>query len=312
MRKIGDIREVDLINHFVKNLKQGKDVIIGPGDDAAVTALHDNDRELVLTSDPVISGIHYEHGTAGEHVGYKAVCRVLSDLAAMGALPHWILINLVAPADTDERFINALSRGAAKAAEAHAVSIVGGDVACQSPLQLHVFGVGSIKKGQAVKRSGAASGERIFVTGSLGGSLAGHHLTFTPRIQEGIWLAKAGATAMIDITDGMATDLRHLCDASQTGAEVFAAYLPISPHVVSAAKTPQIAINHALCDGEDYELLFTFPEDKSEALIKNWNNAFSIPCTAIGRIVPLRDGISLLGTTGCRKPMLQKGYSHFA
>jgi thiamine-monophosphate kinase len=224
------------------------------GDDCAVLPL-DMHYDLVLTTDPLIEGVHFTPGTAPEQVGWKAAARVLSDFAAMGADPYYLLINLVAPPEQDVQILEKIYDGVSKVRKLFDVDLVGGDLAQGPTLELHVFGVGRVPKGKALLRSGAHSGDVIYVTGPLGGSQeSGKHLTFVPRIKEAKWLRQSGVVrAMMDISDGLATDLRHILKASKVGAALESAAIP---------KTG--TLEQALFDGEDFELLFTVHADDAD------------------------------------------------
>lgn len=217
------------------------------GDDCAVLPL-DAHYDLVLTSDPLISGVHFTPGTDPEQIGWKATARVLSDFAAMGADPQYLLINLVAPPEQDFQTLEKIYAGVSKLRKLFGVDLVGGDLAQGPVLELHVFGVGRVPKGKALLRSGARPGDILYVTGPLGGSFeSGKHLTFMPRLKEAKWLRQSGfVRCMMDISDGLATDLRHILKASKVGAEL------------NGLAIPRVgSLDQALFDGEDFELLFT-------------------------------------------------------
>jgi thiamine-monophosphate kinase len=220
------------------------------GDDCAVLPLDDR-YDQVLTTDPLIRGIHFTPDTPPEQIGWKAAARVLSDIAAMGADPQYLLINLVAPPDEEFQTLEKIYDGVSNVRKRFGVDLVGGDLAQGPELELHVFGVGRVPKGKALLRSGARPGDRLYVTGPLGGSFdSGKHLNFMPRVSEGRRLRESGVvTAMMDISDGLATDLRHLLKASGVGANL------------ESEKIPMVGtLEQALFDGEDFELLFTSPE----------------------------------------------------
>ena len=222
--------ELALLERLCHRLPLRGDVVIGAGDDCAVVRSSQSDQcDYLLKSDSCIEGVHFVPQTKGELVGNKALGRVLSDIAAMGGEPLWILVDLVAPSKTPVRRIETIYNGMTKLARQFNIAIVGGDVSAGRDLQLHVFGVGRQERGKAVLRSGAKAGEAIFVTGSLGGSLAGKHLKFQPRLREGKWLARGKwATAMIDVSDGLLRDLGHIMRASNIGARLMLNAIPVS------------------------------------------------------------------------------------
>jgi thiamine-monophosphate kinase len=285
-------------------------VVAGIGDDCAVVrAGHGARFDWLLKSDPVIEGVHFTPQAKPEAVGHKAIGRVLSDLAAMGGEPLWILIDLVAPAGTPVSRLERIYRGAARLARRHGVAIVGGDTARGPTLELHVFAVGRVPRGQAVLRSGAKPGNVIYVTGSLGGSLAGRHLAFEPRLREGQWLMKKRwVTAMMDVSDGLAADVPRLVAASRVGAALEAGHIPVS---AAARRAGQglTTLEHALGDGEDFELLFTVKAGEAAAFEKAWRAQFKLRCTRIG-FVTRKAGVSLVAA-GKAHPLTHHGYDHF-
>jgi len=236
---------------------QHRDVVVGIGDDAAV--VKQRHERTVLCCDPVVAGVHFEADAAPGLIGRKVVNRNLSDLAAMGALPDWLLVSLVVPTGTDTSKLMAVLRGIRSAAAAADCTVVGGDLATSDgPLVATVSAYGHCP-GRVLQRSGAKNGDTLHVTGSLGGSILGHHLRFQPALAEGVWLARQDAVrAAMDVTDGLLLDLATLLRASsnqkQLGAELFAERIPIRP---AARKLPGEPLQHALTDGEDHVLLWT-------------------------------------------------------
>ena len=152
----------------------------------------------------------------------------------------------------------------------------------------------------------------IYVTGSLGGSLQGKHLTFEPRLEEGLWLRESRwANSMIDISDGLATDLGHILEMSKAGAEISADAVPVSD-AARAMKDKRTPLEHALFDGEDFELLFTVSSEKQQVFESSWKDVFELPCTAIGRITDRPGGIVLVDAAGKKKSLKDAGYEHFS
>jgi len=338
IQTVGDIGELDMIRRLVQVLPARNathsvaggparaDVVAGPGDDCAVVRPAGDARyDYLLKSDPVIEGVHFDRTTPGASVGHKALARVLSDIAAMGGEPLWALVNLVAPPAMSVARVMGIYAGLRKLARRWRVAIVGGDVARGPRLEAHVFGVGRVPRGQAVLRSGAHPGDWLFVTGALGGSRRGKHLVFQPRLAEGRWLQRrALATAMIDLSDGLAADLRHLIRQSRVGAELFLASIPLTPEVErSAARrtaprsagqvypAPRGALRHAFCDGEDYELLFAVSPANAASLIRAWPKIFRTPCASIGRITDRRGVVECVDARGGKMRLQAAGYEHF-
>ncbi len=286
---------------------------VGIGDDCAVTMPPDPAQwDTLLTSDAVIENVHFMPATDAALVGHKAIGRCLSDVAAMGGEPCWALVNLVAPPSTPLAWADAMMNGLIDTAATCAATVVGGDVATGPTLQVHVFLVGRVAVGHAVRRDGARPGDAIFVTGQLGGSLAGRHLTFQPRLAEGAWLRAGGwASAMIDLSDGLGIDARRLLTASGVAGRIFLDQLPLTAAAANM-KDGSTALDHALSDGEDYELLFSVNSAKKDTILKEWADAgLTTTCTRIGEIVE-GDAGRLEGVTaeGDILP-LEKGYEHF-
>lgn len=228
----------------------------GIGDDCAV--IPPAKRHQLVTTDPVIYGQHFDASVPPRAAGAKLLKRNLSDIAAMGGRPVAAVVSLALGPDTSVRWLREFYRGLAACALRHRVKIVGGDIT-QGPagffgafLTLHGESTGR----RVVTRSGARSGDSIYVTGTLGGSLLGHHHKFTPRIAEGVWLAgRPEVRAMMDLSDGLAKDLVSLTPAGLVPA-LQAAAIPISTAARRRARaTGHSPLHHVLCDGEDYELL---------------------------------------------------------
>jgi len=311
METLGQIGEREIIRRLAALLDGRDDVAVGIGDDVAVVSMEDSHTDLLLTSDAVIEGIHFEASEAPERIGRKAIGRVLSDFAASGGEPMWAVLNVAAPPTMEMDRLASAYRGVAELAGKYGMAVVGGDTSSGPVFELHVFAVGRVRKGGAILRSGAREGDLIYVTGELGGSLSGKHLLFEPRIEEGLWLREMGwVSAMIDVSDGIATDLDHLLEQSKVGAELDAEQIPVS----SAARTAdpdRTPLEHALYDGEDYELLFTVPADRRMAFESSWADTFDLACTKIGRII--HDSGTLLLVNGDEKTSLKaQGFEHFS
>jgi thiamine-monophosphate kinase len=304
--------EDNLIRRLKRLVPGRADVIAGIGDDCAVVRTGRRDPyDLLLKSDPVIEGVHFGPDTTGAAIGHKALGRVLSDLAAMGGEPLWILVDLVSPPTESVARIEAIYRGMARLAGRYGAAIVGGDTSSGKVLEVHVFAVGRVPRGQAVLRSGARAGDLLYVTGALGGSLLGHHLRFEPRLAEGQWLRDSGVvTAMMDISDGLATDLRRLAAASGTGAVLDAGCIPVSA-AARRLKDKGPSLEHALADGEDFELLFTVQRRKAESFEAAWRKAIRLPCSRIGAMTAKSGIVELRDCQGSRELMLH-GYEHFS
>lgn len=311
-KTLHDLGEWALIRRLTRLLPSGENVHVGIGDDVAVVGVDGSPSDLLLTSDAAIEGTHFLSSTPPEKIGHKAVGRVLSDFAAVGGEPLWALIDVAAPPRTSAARVERAYRGAAKLADKYGLAVVGGDTTTGPVLEFHVFGVGRVPHGSAILRSGARAGDAIYVTGSLGGSLAGRHLAFEPRVAEGLWLREEGwANSMIDISDGLASDLLHIVEMSGVGAELLAEQIPVSPSA-RRARDGRGALDHALNDGEDFELLFTVSAGKQAAFESSWRDTFDLPCSRIGRMTGKRGRVVLVDARGRRTVLKNAGFEHFA
>ena len=307
---LSDIGELGAIERIIRTLPGRQDVVVGAGDDCAVVRMTgDAIDDMVLTSDPVVANVHFTADATPESIGHKALGRVLSDIAAMGAEPRWVLVDIVAPGETPIDMIDGIYRGMGALASEFSVAIVGGDMAEGTSLEIHVFGVGSAPAGKSLLRSTASTDDLLFVTGKLGGSRLGRHLQVEPRINEGLFL-RDWASAMIDVSDGLASDLRHLTDMSGVGCDIDLAKIPISD-AAESMDDGRSAIEHALYDGEDFELLFTIKVERWDEFIAAWKVTFDLTCTQIGTITSNREIIRCLNNGRDAIVLEQRGYAHF-
>ncbi|MBT3191964.1 MAG: thiamine-monophosphate kinase [Verrucomicrobia bacterium] len=310
MQTLGDIGELAAIERITRGLPKGQKVIVGPGDDCAVVRPAENASEdLVLTSDPVVAGVHFDTDAAPEAVGHKAIGRALSDIAAMGGEPRWALVDVVAPASTPVSIVDGLYAGMGALASDRGLAIVGGDMAEGPVVEIHVFAIGAVPVGRALLRSGASLGDRLFATGALGGSRLGRHLRVEPRLEEGCFL-RDWATAMIDISDGLASDLHHLTDMSKLGCDLNLDHIPISD-AARRLEGEEAPLDHALYDGEDFELLFTVPQSRCEPFVAAWRAAFELPCADIGCMTSEPGIVRCLHEDGAESTLRRNGYAHF-
>lgn len=312
MKRLRDIGENQLLREILPRLPQRPGTAVGPGDDCAVVRVPGAQDDWLFTTDPVIENRHFRSSTSARLIGRKAVARTVSDIAAMGGKPLWILINLVAPASTPLSRIHDLYDGMIAAAQRWNLGILGGDTAEGDALELHITAIGCVPRGTAVLRSGARARDALYVTGRLGGAWrpgCRHHLLFEPRIDAGRFLARNDfATAMIDLSDGIATDLPRLLDASKRGALLDADAIPLS----RAAQRTDHPLRHALCDGEDFELLFTISPSNLDRFKTAWKQQFPrLPATRIGTIVGSPKQRILQYPDGSIAPLQSSGYQHF-
>jgi thiamine-monophosphate kinase len=310
------MNEFELIHRLKKSLPTNQSVVTGAGDDCAVLDLGIPERLLLFKTDAVVEGIHFTADTPAEKVGYKALARCLSDIAAMAGTPTAALVTLALPATFKVEFVEEIYSGMSALARRHDVAIAGGETTTNpGGMLISIALVGSVPRGKAVLRSGAEVGDAIFVTGELGGSLAGKHLEFEPRLAEGRWLAQHFSVhAMIDVSDGLAGDLRHVLNASRVGAELLSPAIPISKAARQnakkgdAAKPPLLA---ALTDGEDFELLFTVASRDAVPLLDAWKKHFpDSKLSCIGKITA-GEGITIRDKEGARR-LTAQGYAHFS
>ncbi len=310
------MNELELIRQLTQSLPRNDTVVTGPGDDCAVLDLGVPDRLVLFKTDAVVEGIHFTRDAAPAQVGHKALARCLSDIAAMAGTPTAAVVTLGLPKDFELSFVTALYDGMNALARRHDVAIVGGETTTNPErVFLSIALLGTVAKDKCIHRSGSKTGDAIFVTGELGGSLAGRHLDFEPRLAEARWLAgQFNIHAMIDLSDGLAGDLRHLLDAASVGAELLKTAIPVSraakvqAKAESSTKPPLLA---ALTDGEDFELLFTVAARDAVKLADGWRAQFpGVKLSCIGKITAapglrLRDARGVHDFTG-------HGYVHFS
>ncbi len=277
------------------------------GDDTAIVQM--GSQETLLTTDLLVEGTHFESDTPPELVGRKAIAVSLSDIAAMGGAPVCAVISVCFRRGCGEGYATALFEGARNIAGEFGCEIVGGDTtSSETSCCVNVAMVGLPPAGGAIRRSGAAEGDSILVTGTLGGSLRGRHLEFVPRVREARAIMDVGKiTSMIDVSDGLATDLAHILEESGVGAMLDEELIPVSDAAGAiACEDEKPALEHALFDGEDFELLFTAGADDAERLL-----ALNLECgiTQIGRIVA-GEGIRLRDESGRERELERGGYEH--
>ncbi|HTR40895.1 MAG TPA: thiamine-phosphate kinase, partial [Pseudomonadales bacterium] len=256
------MNEFELIAKLTKSLPANETVVTGPGDDCAVLDFGLKEKLFLFKTDSVVEGIHFTAETPPEKIGHKALARCLSDIAAMGGVPAAALVTVGLPKDFDAKSVEKIYDGLTALAKKYGVAIVGGETTTNpGGIFISIALLGTVGREKQILRSGAQVGDAIFVTGELGGSLQGKHLDFEPRIAEAQWLVENFPVhAMIDLSDGLAGDLRHILDASGVGAELLKSAVPISRAAKLRARESSLArpaFVAALTDGEDFELLLT-------------------------------------------------------
>lgn len=307
--------EFELIAKLIPKLPTNEQVISGAGDDCAVLDIGLSDRYLLFKTDAMVEGVHFTTETPPEKIGRKALARALSDIAAMAGTPNSALVTIGLPKQFDPERILSIYDGLAELAREHTVSITGGETTSSlERVFISIALIGFVPKGKPLGRAGAKVGDAIFVTGELGGSLQGRHLDFEPRLNEGRWLAEHFSIhAMMDISDGLAGDLRHILNASNAGAELHSKSIPISRAAKlqargeSSAKPPLLA---ALTDGEDFELLFTVSSKDAVPLLDGWKKKFpKLKLSCVGKITADR-ALRIRDENGI-KTLSAHGYTHF-
>lgn len=279
MPTVSHIKEDELIQLLTDNITTFPEVLVGIGDDCAVIEKTEYEHTLLKT-DTVVENIHFTPEEDPERVGWKAAARVVSDFASMGGKPEALMVTIILPPDTKQEWILKAYNGLKTVARKFGCSIVGGETSSTTigaPKIISVSASGVVGSHNLTLRSGAKPNDLIYVTGRLGGSIRGKHLDFTPRVKEGLWLARhIKPTAMMDLSDGIAKDLPRLCKSSRCGFEIFKSKIPLSYNCTA---------DQALRDGEDYELLFTIPQESQIELETTWKKYFpDLQLTQIGHL----------------------------
>jgi len=284
-------------------LGRASGIVLGIGDDCAVFRPRGSAEDLLFTTDLLLEDVHFRRWThTAEDVGWKAVARGLSDIAAMGGTPRFFLLSLAVGRWATDRWVDGFYSGALRLARREGLPLIGGDLARSNKLACDVVVCGSVPRGTALRRDGARTGEAVYVSGQLGGSALGlqrrrgtawrRHTRPEPRLALGRFLReRLHATAAMDLSDGLSLDLRRLCLASKRGAAIEA-----------PPRFPGATLEQALHGGEDYELLFTVPTGKRVP-----REFERIPLTRIGTIVKGRAGSVRIGGA----PLEPLGFDHF-
>jgi thiamine-monophosphate kinase len=286
------------------------EVLVGIGDDMAV--LQPGAGKLMITTDMLLEGVHFDLAkTTLEAVGYKTMACSLSDCAAMASEPIAAVVAVALPNTMSMAEAESLHTGLQRAAIAYRCPLVGGDTTSWNhPLAVNVTMLSRTVDHEPVLRSGAKAGDAIFVTGELGGSLAGRHMEFEPRVAEALQLVKiVDIHAMIDISDGLSIDLDHICQESGVGAVIDVEAIPAS----AAAKKSADPLGAALHDGEDFELLFCVGANEEYKLQADWAKKSAVKLTRIGEVVVKKQDkrVFLRYNDGRIEPCPIKGWQHF-
>lgn len=298
--------ELDLIRWIRGRIgKRDGRIVVDSGDDAAV--LKGGRGHLLFKTDSVIDGVHFDSRTARpEAIGHKAIARCLSDIGAMGCYPTFAVVAMMIPRNAREAWIRRVIAGLERTARRFGTAVVGGDIASHAgKLAINVALLGETRDLKPVRRSGAKVGDVVMVTGPLGGSILGKHLRFTPRVREGVELNRRFEIhSMIDLSDGLATDLRHLCEESRAGAILYEERIPLTAEARRLARKQRgRPIHNALFDGEDYELLFTVPKTEAVRVAKA---KLGVPIGEISAV----DGLYLKSPVGALSEIVGRGWEH--
>ena len=308
------------------------DLVIGIGDDCAVYRL-DGQRVSLVTTDAMVEGVHFDTSWHPPHLlGRKTASVNLSDIAAMGGQPRFALLTLAMPKTTSAEWLDAFMDGFLEVLSEQGAVLIGGDtVSSEQELVLSVTVMGEAKAARVLTRKGARPGDVVMVGGPLGESAAGlalcrlgygqeaqwaplvaAHLDPSPQVALGLMLADSGVVhAMMDLSDGLATDLAHICAESGVGAEVDGVAVPLSPLLRQAAEVcGGSALEWALSGGEDYQLLLTVAEQDVDLLRGLARKRAGQSLHSVGRIVR-GAGVVLLARDGSRREISYRGYEHF-
>ncbi|MBF7074707.1 thiamine-phosphate kinase [Glaciecola sp. MH2013] len=324
------MKEFDLIEkHFSTGGYKRKDVLIGIGDDAAVTKVPAG-QCLVTTTDTLVEGVHFLKDTSPDAIAHKVVAVNLSDLSAMGAEPAWLSLSLSLPSIEPE-WVKSFSEKLHSLSEYFSFQLIGGDTV-QGPLSITVTAQGFIPEGNQITRSGASSGDWLMVTGCLGDAgvgldilkgerrvtneadasyLKNRHWFPTPRVLAGTTMRRI-ATSCIDVSDGLLQDVKHIASSSEVGVLIHLDKLPISQALGANVADLNDAMVYAATSGDDYELLFTVPEEQ-RVNIETALSSYDIPVACIGQITGAKGKIDCrLNDQPYTFDSAKAGFEHFS
>lgn len=304
--------ESEFINWLRQRLPPSSSLRLGPGDDAAVLSLRAN-AGCVVTSDMLMDRVHFNLADCGpRRAGWKSLAVNLSDLAAMAARPVAAVISLAVPRDGGMQLAVELYEGLLPLAEKFGVAVAGGDTnSWDGPLVVSVTAIGEEVEHGIWMRGSAEVGDQILVIGTFGGSILAKHLDFTPRVSEALKLASRYTVhAATDVSDGLSLDLSHILEESDCGAKLKLDRIPISPaanQLSQRESDSQTPLEHALSDGEDFELILTAPPSEAERMLDE--QPLDVPITQIGGIIETR-GLWSLSPAGNLESLSPRGFSH--
>ena len=317
--------EFDLIQKYFLSSGHRNDVSLGVGDDCAIVSMPEG-RQLAVTTDTLVDGIHFPSKTNPRDIAHKAIAVNLSDLAAVGAEPAWITLALTLPR-ANEDWIKAFSAEFKAAAEQYKVQLIGGDTT-RGPLSITVQAMGLVDPEHIMRRDGARPGDAIYVSGTLGDAATGLRILQRgqaaddneawlvdrlnrpdPRVELGVKVAEYCKCA-IDISDGLAADLGHILAASHCGATVYKDRIPLSHQLVAySIKRDEVDWEQVLAGGDDYELCLVVSPDNERKLMK-LSSELSLPLTRIG-VIEEHGSLTFIDETGAKQLLDHRGYEHF-
>ncbi len=332
LKEIGEFGLIDKIKSLVNS--PSENLIVGIDDDAAAFKLS-KDQVSLISSDALIEGIHFNLSYFTFYqLGWRAMAANLSDMAAMAGWPVYATVTLGLPEQLQVDSVIEMYQGMKDLADSYQVSIIGGDTT-KSPDRIFISLtiVGQVDRNKLTLRSGAQTGDSIFVTGKLGGSQSGlkilksqnnqlkdkfvasveKHLTPKPRIEEAKFLVdNFPVHAMIDISDGLASEINHICKRSKVGAIIHEGQIPLTPETKPVAEYfKNDPFKYVLNGGEDFELLFTVPQEMTAEIQNVFNQRFNLSCTKIGTIRNNSKGIVLKRVNHIQSSIIERGFDHF-
>ena len=331
LEEVGELGLIERIKSLIGD--EGRDVLLGIGDDAAALKLSPH-KITLLTTDTLVEGIHFDLQYMDfYHLGWRSIAANLSDIAAMGGEPLYAVISLCLPRDLSIRSVEEFYRGAKELADRYGVGIVGGDsTGSGDGIVVSIALIGQVEEGHMTSRSGARVRDLICVTGDLGKARAGlkilrsgdrglwrykevieRHRMPEPRVKEAQALVEnLRIHSMIDISDGLASEIHHICRSSGVGALLYEEKIPISPAVKEVAEFfGDSPMDYVLSGGEDFELLFTIGEEDLSAL-KGMEKQIGCSLSLVGRILAKEEGIKMLGRAKRISELRGIGYDHFS
>ncbi|MFC1855868.1 thiamine-phosphate kinase [Thermodesulfobacteriota bacterium] len=321
---------IDSIRNQFKSVSEG--VLLGISDDCAIIK-KDEENVYLLSTDLLLEGVHFElKYSSARELGKKAACVNISDIAAMGGNPKYMLTSIAIPKTVDSGFIKEFYVGVKSVCKKYGVDLVGGDTSSSKKgLFVNITVIGEAKRGECITRCGARVGDGIFVTGNLGNSAGGlailqnghnvsesvkkyltrKHLSVVPRVDEGAFLAHSGrVSSMIDISDGIGSDIRRICYESNVGAMINLGLIPVTKQLKELSQVAKKSVyDYAISGGEDYELMFTVNSADEEKLMEDYNKRFKKRAVRIGEITQGRSVVTV-DNAGV-KTEISVGYDHF-